>query len=76
MGQVTIYLDDDTERRMIQNAQKLGVSKSKWISTVIREKLVESWPLSVQEAAGTWCDFPEAEELRAGDAADTPRESF
>jgi hypothetical protein len=76
MGRVTIYLDDDTERRMILNAQKLGVSKSEWISTVIREKLVESWPLLVQEAVCTWRDFPEAEELRVDEVADTPRESF
>lgn len=42
MGQVTIYLDDETEQKLIANAQVMNLSKSKWIAKVIQEKLVDN----------------------------------
>lgn len=76
MGQVTIYLDDETEKKMVENARSMHVSKSKWIASVIREKLVDDWPASVRELPGSWKDFPSAEELRANLPADIDRESM
>lgn len=32
MGQVTIYLDDETEQKMTANARAMNLSKSKWIA--------------------------------------------
>lgn len=74
MGQVTIYLDDETERKMIANAKAMNVSKSKWIANVIREKLVDQWPATVRELSGRWPDFPSAEELRDSRDKDAERE--
>lgn len=74
MGQVTIYLDDETEQKMIANAQVMNLSKSKWIAKVIQEKLVDNWPDTVRELPGSWDDFPSLEELRAG--ADSKRETL
>lgn len=76
MGQVTIYLDDETERKMIANARVMKLSKSKWIAGVIQEKLVSQWPDTVRELAGSWDDFPSLEELRAGANADAERETL
>lgn len=76
MGQVTIYLDDETEKKMKANAKIMKVSKSKWIANVIREKLVEDWPDTVRELPGTWDDFPSLETLRSGQAEDNERESL
>lgn len=76
MGQVTIYLDDETERKMIANARAMKLSKSKWIAGVIREKLVDEWPATVRELPGAWEDFPSLDELRAGQDRDVERESL
>ena len=74
MGQVTIYLDEKTEKKMINIVQKSGLSKSKWIAELIREKTATTWPKTVIEAAGTWKDFPTAEEIRSGLGEDAERE--
>ncbi|MEX2262006.1 MAG: hypothetical protein WD696_08635 [Bryobacteraceae bacterium] len=76
MGQVTIYLDEETERRIKTAAESAGMSLSKWVSNVVREKTENIWPEAVLKLAGAWPDFPEAEELRQSQPADTHRESF
>jgi hypothetical protein len=74
MAQVTIYLDSETERKMTAILKKRGISKSKWIAEIIREKAASSWPVSVVELAGAWKDLPWAEEIRAGFGQDLERE--
>lgn len=74
MGQVTIYLEDEIEARMAAEAEARKLSKSKWIASVIREKLVDEWPSTVREAAGNWDDFPELEEIRGKAQAEVKRE--
>jgi predicted transcriptional regulator len=74
MAQVTIYLDDETERRMKCAAEEAGVSRSRWVAEAIREKTAAEWPLAVRRLAGAWEDFPEVEELRAGLGEDARRE--
>ena len=74
MGQVTIYLDDETEQMMVTSAEERQLSKSKWVASVIREKLTTSWPVTVTEAVGTWADFPSVETLRGRGVADKERE--
>ena len=65
MGQVTIYLDSKTETKLLNIVKKSGISKSKWIAELIREKTAHSWPAHVVKLAGAWKDFPSAEELQA-----------
>jgi predicted nucleic acid-binding protein len=38
--------------------KKKGISKSKWIADLIREKTGASWPEEIQEIAGQWSDLP------------------
>ncbi len=64
MGQVTIYLDDEIEKKMRAAAQSMHVSQSKWISNVIKEKISDEWPDSIIKLAGAWKDLPAAEEIR------------
>jgi hypothetical protein len=66
MAQVTIYLDSETKTKMTAILRKRGISKSKWIAEIIREKAASSWPASVVELAGAWKDLPCAEEIRVG----------
>lgn len=76
MGQVTIYIDEDTEKKMIASARAKNVSKSKWVSGVIRDKLAKEWPASVRELAGSWEDFPSAEDIREMVGQDAERENL
>jgi len=76
MGQVTIYLDPETEKKMLNIVKKSGISKSKWISELIREKTSNVWPESVKRLAGTWKDLTTAREIRRDMANDAERESI
>jgi hypothetical protein len=38
MGQVTIYLEDEIEKKMTAAAKTAHVSKSKWIASLIKGK--------------------------------------
>ena len=74
MGQVTIYLDSETEKRLLNIVKKSGVSKSKWIADLIKEKTSHTWPDHIIDLAGAWKDLPTAEEIRAGVGEDAKRE--
>lgn len=74
MGQVTIYLDQETERKLNAFLKEANVSKSNWIASLIRERTAAVWPQSVARLAGAWKDFPEAEDLRGELGSDSPRE--
>jgi len=76
MGQVTIYIDAETEKKMIASAKAAKISKSKWITQVIKEKVTSEWPASVVNLAGAWEDFPSIEEIRSGVGKDIEREEF
>ena len=76
MGQVTLYLDTETEARMKEAAQAAGVSQSRWLAELIRERTANEWPPSVAALAGAWADMPTAEELRQNPGKDVPREPF
>ncbi|MHB8766611.1 MAG: CopG family transcriptional regulator [Deferrisomatales bacterium] len=76
MGQVTIYLDDETERRMREAAEAAHLSKSKWVARLICTHVADNWPKEVVSLAGAWRDLPTAEDLRAGEGVDTRREDL
>ncbi len=74
MGQVTLYLDRETEKKMKAAAGAAGVSNSRWVAGLIRDKTADEWPRSIVELAGAWPDMPSLEEIRAGEGEDVPRE--
>ena len=76
MGQVTIYLDSKTEKKLLNIVKKSGVSKSKWIADLIKEKTSQTWPGNILDLAGAWKDMPTAGEIRAGMGKDVKRESL
>jgi len=76
MGQITIYIDKDTENKMDRMVKASGVSKSKWVTELIREKTANSWPHSVVQLAGAWKDLPEAEDIRKNRGLDVKREQI
>ena len=76
MGQVTIYLDSETETKLINVIKKSGLSKSKWIAGLIKEKTSNTWPESIVKLAGAWKNLPSAEEIREDIGVDAERESI
>ena len=76
MGQVTIYLDSETEKKMSTMIKKTGISKSKWISDLIKQKITTTWPENIEKLAGAWTDLPTAEDIRKNMAEDADRESI
>ena len=74
MGQVTIYLDDDTEAKARAAATSEGVSLSKWVAGRIERGARAEWPAFVRELSGAWRDLPSAEQLRKAKTKDLPRE--
>jgi hypothetical protein len=76
MGQVTIYLDSETEKKMSTIVKKTGISKSKWISDLIKQKITTTWPENIVKLAGAWTDLPTAEDIRKNMTEDADRESI
>lgn len=76
MGQVTIYLDDNIERKMRSAAKSMHLSQSKWIAGLIEEKINDEWPASVKNLAGAWTDLPTLEEIRNTKKTDALREKL
>jgi hypothetical protein len=76
MSQVTIYLDSETASKMKSAAHAAGVSQSRWVAELIREKTATEWPESAIRAVGSWPDAPSAEEIREGMGKDVPREPW
>ncbi|WP_305047118.1 hypothetical protein [Geoalkalibacter sp.] len=76
MGQITIYLDAETEKHLREAAKRNGISQSKWVAELIRKQTATVWPEAVAELAGAWGDFPEPETLRRATGNDVPRETF
>ena len=76
MAQVTIYLDSETEKKMSNVIKKTGISKSKWISDLIKQKITTTWPENIVKLAGAWTDLPTAEDIRKNMTEDADRESI
>ncbi|OFZ95140.1 MAG: CopG family transcriptional regulator [Betaproteobacteria bacterium RIFCSPLOWO2_02_67_12] len=73
MGQVTIYLDEDTERKARDAARAEGVALSKWVARQLRRRPRGEWPEAVRALAGAWADAPSLETIRRYKAKDLAR---
>lgn len=68
MCKITIYLDPATYDLAKHAARAQGLSVSRWIADVLREKTDDSWPKAVLDLEGAWPDFPTLEEIRRVDS--------
>ena len=76
MAHLTIYLSDDTERRVRMAAKAAKLSVSKWVADRVAESIETSWPTEFVALAGAFPEFPDPVELRKGYGKDAPRESL
>lgn len=63
MPQLAIYLDDDTTRRLDEEAEKEGISRSAWVRRAVQSRLDGRLPARFFEVLGTWEDSREPEEI-------------
>jgi predicted transcriptional regulator len=69
MAQLTIYIDDETARRLDERARREGKSRSAWASTAIRRELEavgtedDRQERILLETFGAWKDERSAEEI-------------
>jgi hypothetical protein len=73
MAQITLYIDDALQARLRESSARLKVSQSQFVADLIRNAVANQWPDEVLTLAGSLSDFPTADGLRAGQAADVPR---
>jgi hypothetical protein len=76
MAQVTIYIPNDLESQIKAMASSLNISISKFISTLLEQKVQNEWSYSSRKLAGSWDDFPTLQEIRANQGQDAQREEF
>ncbi len=76
MAQVTLYLDDETADRLKKAAKQAGLSRSRFLARLVREKTVMEWPQAVKDLAGAWPDLETVERRRRRDGRDARRVKF
>lgn len=76
MTELTLQLDEETASLLEATAKAAGKSVSRWIVEILEQRVRQQWPPSVARLAGAWNDLPEAEDLRATEGVDVPRESL
>lgn len=76
MSQITLYLDDATQKLVDQAAAANGMSKSRWVAEIIRKYATQEWPKDCLELAGRFADFPLREDSSAAQPDDVPRLGF
>jgi len=76
MAQVTIYIPNELENKIKEIANSLNISTSKFITTLLEQKIQNEWNPNIKKLAGAWSDFPSLEEIRANQGRDILREEF
>ncbi|MFM9972857.1 MAG: CopG family transcriptional regulator [Burkholderiales bacterium] len=76
MPQLNLYVDEATHQRIKKAAHASGMSLSKWVTEVVREKTASEWPPGVLALAGAWKHFPTIKKIRRTKAKDFPREAL
>ena len=76
MAQVTLYLDDETADRLKKAAKQAGLSRSRFLARLVREKTATEWPQDVRDLVGAWQEIAPAEGLRRRLGRDARRVKF
>ncbi len=72
MGQISLYLDDETEQFLRSRAKAEGLSQSQWAARVLRAAAARALPADILALAGSWSELPPLPRPD-WDAADLPR---
>ncbi|MDX1536942.1 CopG family transcriptional regulator [Arsukibacterium sp.] len=73
MTRITINLDNELIQQVKQAAAEAKMTQNQWLASLIQQRLANTWPQTVRDMAGSWQEFPQQEELRAGLGENCPR---
>lgn len=76
MAQLTLYVDEETAKKIRGSAAAAGVSLSRWVADLVRGRTATQWPPDVAALAGSWQEAPDPLLLRDVAASDVPREAW
>jgi hypothetical protein len=76
MAHVTIYIRNNLESLLKMMASSLNISISKYISTILEQKVQNEWSSNSRKLAGSWDDFPTLQEIRTNQGNDVQREEL
>jgi len=76
MANITVYLPDAIEKKVRKAAKAHRQPLSRWIAEQLLRSVEGGWSQGFLHAAGSIPDFPDAESLRSGYGADSPREEL
>ena len=71
MPEITVTLDDETDRLARAAAEAAGVPYSRWVADLIRTRSL--WPAHVLAMAGSAPNFPLREDIGEPSGEDVPR---
>jgi hypothetical protein len=63
MAQLAIYIDDKTSREISKASRKAGLSRSEWVSRVLKRELHQKLPDRFFQVLGSWKDDRTSEEI-------------
>ena len=70
---MTVYLEESIEDKTSAAAEIAHLSKTKPVTSMIKEKVTTEWPESIVRLAGAWKDLSLAEEDSANPGQDVER---
>ncbi|EJF05992.1 hypothetical protein ThvES_00019390 [Thiovulum sp. ES] len=76
MAQITIYMNSSLEEKVKEVASSMNLSISKFIASILEERVSSEWSSEIQNLSGSWRTFPDLEEIRKSEVEDTKREEF
>ena len=76
MAQLTIYLDDDSFRKVKETAKRDRLSVSRWARRRLIEGLAQTWPSGYFELFGTLADSDLARPPQGKMGDDSPRDAL
>jgi hypothetical protein len=71
MPEITVILDEETDRLARAAAEAAGVPYSRWVADLIRTRSL--WPAHVLAMAGSAPNFPLREDIGEPSGEDVPR---
>ncbi len=76
MAQLTIYIDDDSIKRIEEAAAREKSSVSGWVKKRLVQSLEDQWPAEYLKLLGALADSDLQRPPEPEPSADTPRESL
>lgn len=74
MTEITLQLDEKIIQQLNHRANQEKMTPNDWLTQIIQQQLATDWSPEIKALAGSWADFPSAEDLRENISIDSSRE--